>query len=201
MAGSREGGEKGNTIQSNLFLFPLARLDRADKGVGVRNSSAYLVAGSDQVLLSKPWISRFPEVRDAVSRSPSPASWGEKAPFIARISTGFPTRRGRGREEELTNLSAGMTSEISSVTSKFCLCTPESLPSMSTIRGSKITYGERERPNIRNGDRYQPMWLFGAACYRNREGRGLTIGAKITSSYARNPYFFVGASGRRTTNS
>ena len=83
----------------------------------------------------------------------------------------------------------------------FCRCTPESLPSKSTIRGSKITYGRRKVGK----QRHSADAIFDMTRYRNKEGgcqrNLLTIGAKITSSYARNPYFSAGASGRRTTKS
>lgn len=83
----------------------------------------------------------------------------------------------------------------------FCRCTPESLPSKSTIRGSKITYGRRKMGK----QRHSADAIFDMTRYRNKEGgcqrNLLTIGAKITSSYARNPYFSAGASGRRTTKS
>lgn len=103
-----EDEEKDNIIQPNLaYFFPLARLDRADKGEGVRSRFAYLVAESDQVLPLKPWISWFPEVRDVVSRSPLPASTEEELKNAIHNSDPHRNsqykRRGEGRRAEMNS--------------------------------------------------------------------------------------------------
>jgi hypothetical protein len=110
----RKEKEKGNTIQPNMSFFPLARLDRADKGGGIRNrlySPAGCGTGSGAAV-------------EALDFAPSGGTrccveitiacvWGgegiEKRHFAIRIfSPEVPNTKGmKGWEEQLTNLSVG----------------------------------------------------------------------------------------------
>ena len=62
--------------------------------------------------------------------------------------------------------------------------------------------GEEKRMNKGNRDSPSTNVTFRRdALSKWRKGGRLTIGAKITSSYALNPYFSAGAPGRRTMKS